>query len=117
MDLAILLYRAAEAFPSAERFALTQQITRAAASVPANIAEGNARGTTKDYANFLSIARGSLAETETLMMLAVRLGYLVSDRSDAILALGSEIDRMLVTIRKKLLSTSDQVDALDDIER
>jgi hypothetical protein len=51
------------------------------------------------------------------MMLAVRLGYLVSDRSDAILALGSEIDRMLVTIRKKLLSTSNQVDALDDIER
>ena len=104
MDLAILLYRAAEAFPSAERFALTQQITRAAASVPANIAEGNARGTTKDYAHFLSIARGSLAETETLTMLAVRLEYLAPERSDEVLGLASEIDRMLVSMRKKLLS-------------
>ena len=104
MDLAVLVYRAADTFPSAERFALTQQITRAAASVAANIAEGNARGTTKDYAHFLSIARGSLAETETLTMLAVRLEYLAPEHSEEVLGLASEIDRMLIAMRKKLLS-------------
>jgi four helix bundle protein len=76
MDLAVEVYRLSASFPADERFRLTAQVTRAAVSVPANIAEGNSRATKKDYAHFVSIARGSLAETETFRLLALRLRYL-----------------------------------------
>jgi four helix bundle protein len=72
MDMVVEVYRLANRFPHSELYRLTSQITRAAVSVPANIAEGNARGTVKDYAHFLSIAKGSLMETETFLMLAIR---------------------------------------------
>jgi four helix bundle protein len=75
MDLTVQIYRIASLFPQNEIYRLTSQVTRAAASVPANIAEGHARGTRKDYAQFLAIAKGSLMETETFLMLAVRLNY------------------------------------------
>jgi four helix bundle protein len=70
MALAAEAYRLARLLPKEEQYRLTGQILRAAASVPANIAEGHARGTRKDYAHFVSIARGSLAETETFLQLA-----------------------------------------------
>src|SRR5690242_15315231 len=60
MDLAVQTYALTSRFPSAEMYRLTAQVTRSAASVPANIAEGHARGTKRDYANFLAIAKGSL---------------------------------------------------------
>ena len=60
MDLAVETYRLTSKFPASETYRLVSQITRAIASVPANIAEGHARGTRKDYANFLAIASGSL---------------------------------------------------------
>ena len=82
MDMVVNIYQLASAFPNTEIYRLTSQITRAAASVPANIAEGHARGTTKnDFAHFLSIAKGSLMETETFLMLAVRLNYLTSEQA------------------------------------
>ena len=105
MDMAVLVYTAARDLPSHERFGLSQQVTRSAASVAANIAEGNARGTTRDYAHFLSIARGSLMETETFLSLAVRLDYLQADTIAATMALITEIDRILLTIRRKLLAS------------
>ena len=76
MDLAVQIYRLASLFPQNEIYRLTSQITRAAASVPANIAEGHTRGSRKDYAHFLVIAKGSLMETETFLMLSVRLSYI-----------------------------------------
>ena len=69
-------YKTTERFPRAERFGLTGQIRRAVTSVPANIAEGWGRGSTKEYIQFLLIARGSLAELETHLIIAHQLHYL-----------------------------------------
>ena len=68
MDLAVLVYQLSQKFPSNELYRVVSQMTRSAASVPANIAEGHARGSRKDYSHFLSIAKGSLMETETYLM-------------------------------------------------
>jgi len=106
MDMAVKIYQLAAQFPSTETYRLTAQITRSAVSVPANIAEGNARGTRKDYANFLSIAKGSLMETETFLVLAARLGYLAESEIASALSLIIEIDKMLTTLRKRLLEST-----------
>jgi four helix bundle protein len=79
MDLAAEAYALTKCFPKAEAYGLTSQLTRAGASVAANIAEGHERSTSKDFAHFLSIAKGSLAETETYVLLAIRLGYVTED--------------------------------------
>ena len=70
------VYRLSKRFPREELYGLTSQTRRAVVSVPANIAEGNRRSSTKDYANFLSIAHGSLMEVDTLIEVAVQLEYL-----------------------------------------
>ena len=87
MDLVVEVYRVSGLFPASERWRLIDQISRAVVSVPANIAEGQGRGTAKDFAQFLAIALGSLNETETYLMLAVRLGYLTTEKVEAVLAL------------------------------
>ena len=93
MDFAAECYRLAKLMPKPEEFRITGQLLRAADSVPANVAEGWMRATRKDYARFISIARGSLAEAETFLLLAVRAGLLqeqdtksamsIADRSGA----------------------------------
>ncbi len=96
------IYRVSRAFPETERYGLTSQLTRAAISVPANIAEGNARGTRRDYAQFVSIARGSLAEVETYLIIAVELGYVSSDEVKELNNELDEIGRMLTALRARL---------------
>jgi four helix bundle protein len=75
MDLATDCYRLAKLMPRSEEFRITSPLLRAAASVPANIAEGWMRATRRDYARFVSIARGSVAEVETFLLLSVRTDY------------------------------------------
>jgi four helix bundle protein len=75
MALATTCYRVARSFPTDERFCLAAQLRRAAASIPSNIAEGNGRASRLDYLHFLSIARGSLMEVETHLLLAQELSY------------------------------------------
>ncbi len=106
MDLVVEVYRLAESFPATELYRLTAQITRAVVSVPANIAEGNARGSARDYAHFLAVAKGSLMETETFLLLAIRLGYLTEQRTAQALSLIVEISKMLTSIRGKLTARS-----------
>jgi four helix bundle protein len=87
MDLVTEVYSVTRTFPADERFGLTSQLRRAAVSVPSNIAEGNRRPTRTEYRRFVSIARGSLAEVETQMEVARRLGF----ASGAKLALTDEL--------------------------
>jgi len=75
-ELAILIYQITQHFPSEERYGLVQQMRRAAVSVVANVAEGATRDSIKEFAQFLSIARGSLAELECYLSIAQRLGCL-----------------------------------------
>ena len=102
MELAAIAYRLAKSMPRTEEYRLTSQLVRAAASVPANIAEGHSRGTRKDYANFISIARGSLAETETFLLLAVDVDLLPVETVQPAIEKGRESSRMLTSLLNKL---------------
>ena len=102
MDLAALVYGLSPSMPKTELYGMTSQMQRAAASVPANIAEGYQRGTRKDYARFVSIARGSLAETETFLLLAAKVGHLSSEAVQPPLLMADELSRMLTRLKQRL---------------
>jgi four helix bundle protein len=102
MDIALAVYKVTKNFPDDERFGLTSQLRRAAISVPAHIAEGHARSTTKDYLRFVSFAIGSLAETATFIELAGRLNYGSVDELRRIFEMTTEERRMLRALQKSL---------------
>jgi len=99
--LAKEVYRLTRGFPGDERFGLTIQVRRAVVSVSSNIAEGHARQG-REFGSYLSIARGSLAEVESQLLLAVELGYLRSLDLTVILDLAAEIRRMCVSLARKV---------------
>lgn len=103
MDMVEQIYRVARQLPDSERYGLASQMTRAAVSVPANIAEGHGRGSRRDYAHFVSLARGSLMETETHLLLTVRLGFIHQRTAAGVLKLITEISKMLTALRTRLL--------------
>jgi four helix bundle protein len=105
IQLGKIIYRLTCEFPKEEKFGLTSQVRRAAVSVASNIAEGHARQG-KEFAHFLSIARGSLAETESQLLFAVEIGYLKYEAIIPIRALASEIHRMSSVLATKLASNS-----------
>ena len=100
MELVRIVYGLSKAFPTDERYALTDQLRRAVVSIPSNIAEGNGRASNADYGHFLSIARGSLYETMTQLQVVEDLGYIKS-LDPQVSVLTSEIGRMLGSMLKK----------------
>jgi len=102
MTLAEECYRVTKMFPKEELFGMTSQIRRAAASIPANIAEGQGRQHTKEFLNFLSVARGSLKEIETHLILSQRVGLMTAQQLEPLLKLTDDISRMMSGLRKTL---------------
>jgi four helix bundle protein len=103
VDLVTMVYDLTARFPKTERFRLISQITGAAASVPGNIAEGYGRESTRDYAHFLAIARGSLLEAETYVFVAMNLGYVSLETATPTLDRMTEVGKMLTALRRRLL--------------
>ncbi|MCF7790539.1 MAG: four helix bundle protein [Victivallales bacterium] len=101
MDLTEQIYQVTKNFPREEIYGLTSQILRAAVSVPSNIAEGQARSSTAEFKNFLSIARGSLAEVETQVLIAHRLNYINQDQVAWIMETHCQISKMLPALMSK----------------
>jgi four helix bundle protein len=107
MELAECCYRLTAILPPSELYGLASQIPRSAVSVPANIAEGHGRLHRKDYLRYLSIARGSLSELQTLPMLGSRLHPIDTAPADA---LADQTARMLNTLIKHLRPTPNPPD-------
>src|SRR5689334_21002042 len=104
LRLVEVVYRDTAAFPKEETFGLRMQLRRAAVSVPSNIAEGAARNTTGELVQFLGIARGSLAEVETQLELAARLGFLATtpESADQVNRVGRLLSALLKSVQHRL---------------
>ena len=110
IDLTVEVYKLIKKLPKEETYVLSDQLRRAAVSIPANIAEGKHRGGKNEYAHFLSIAIGSKAELETLLLICVKIGYLNENDISNSIKLLDEIGKMLYSLMSKLKnpSTSNQ---------
>ena len=102
MDLAVLVLRSANHLPPAERFGIGSQIRKAVVSIPSNVAEGYGRGSRPDYLRFLHIARGSLNEVTTLLLLIERLEYLPADALQPLRATADSVGALLHRLIRSL---------------
>ena len=102
VDFVVDIYKITDGFPKEEKFGLTSQIRRAAVSVPANIAEGAARQSQKEFAHFLSIAQGSASELETELLIAHRLGYLSESRYHELRSILERVGRLITGLAQHL---------------
>ena len=100
MRLVKAVYQMTAAFPAEERYGLSQQMRRAAVSIPSNIAEGAGRNSAKEFLNFIGISRGSLAELETQLQLAVMLGFAAPDHQ--VFELADSTGKLLTGLHKTL---------------
>lgn len=105
MDLVVDIYRVSGAWPKEETFGLTNQARRAAISIPSNIAEGQGRFGPREFLHHLSIARGSLHEVETQLLIAQRLEYGDVVACQALLSQTAEVGRLLLGLIKRLRTT------------
>jgi four helix bundle protein len=103
IELAEEIYKLTSSFPRAEMYGMTSQLRRAAVSISANLAEGNGRGSRRDYSRFVAIALGSAREVDSLLELTFRIGLLSRDSAARCLALLDETCRMLNGLRNSLL--------------
>ncbi|WP_395684236.1 four helix bundle protein [Dokdonella sp.] len=108
MQLAEEVYAMSTRLPDIEKYGLASQMRRAAVSIPSSLAEGHARSSTKEFARYVSIAMGSLAEIDTQLQLSARLGYMSEADIFSLLERCDEQGRMLRGLRKSLDSKIDQ---------
>ena len=101
MDFVTRIYRLTGQFPNSEKFGLVSQMQRVAVSIPANIAEGAARSSKNEFKQFLSIAQGSTAELETLLIIAKNLGYAKNNDAGSLLNELDGISKMIIGLRKE----------------
>ncbi len=102
IDFVVAVYRVTDRFPKEEKFGLTSQLRRAAVSIPANIAEGAARKSSKEFVQYLSHAQGSASEVETELLIAFRLGFVTQPHYDELCRDLDDIGRMITGIAKYL---------------
>ena len=100
MDLTDEVYSLSRSLPQEERFALSDQMRRAAVSVPSNIAEGHGRRTENEFKQFLAIAKGSVYELETQLCICLRQEYLSKEQAAQALSLCDEVGKMLTSLTK-----------------
>ena len=100
IDLVGKIYSFTRSFPKEEIYGLTSQIRRAAVSIPSNIAEGAGRSGHREFVQFLSIARGSLSELETQLLIAADLGYM--DTKHRAFEILERVSRLMTGLHKKL---------------
>lgn len=105
MDLTMAFYKLSKEFPKEESFGITSQMRRAVVSIPSNIAEGWGRKSNKSFAQFLKIARGSLYEFETQIIISERQQYLTREDSEAIQLIAEELSKMLNAFIAKIEKT------------
>ena len=102
IDLLEREYKLSKLFPPDEKFGLTSQLRRASVSVPSNIAEGYCRQAQKEKAHFISIAIGSLAEVETQIIIANKLGYLENQLTEDLMSKINSIQKQSISLRKRI---------------
>jgi four helix bundle protein len=104
MELVTVVYRLVKKLPKEELFSLSDQMRRAVTSIPSNIAEGQARNSTKEFIRYLAIAKGSKAELETQLLLSVKINYLNNEEIQTAINLIQEIGKILNALQKSLSS-------------
>ena len=102
MELAAEVHRTTLNLPKHEMFGMSAQLRRAAVSIPSNIAEGSGRRTTREFIAFLHIARGSLSELRTQLVLARTVGYLADADLSSVDSLSDEVGRLLNAVIRGL---------------
>lgn len=107
MDLAEEVWTVSEGWPRAQLYGLTDQVRRAAVSIPSNIAEGQGRNGRGEFRRFLDIAHGSLCELETQLLLARRVRFLDEPTLDRLLSQSAEVGRLLQGLLRRLRTPTD----------
>ncbi|MDD5571538.1 MAG: four helix bundle protein [Bacteroidales bacterium] len=103
IELSTHIYKITGTFPNKEQFGLISQINRSCVSIPANIAEGAGRETKKDFSYFLSVSLGSSFELETLLLIALNIGYINIKTFDNLNIQINQLQRMLYSLKKSLI--------------
>ena len=104
IELAKIAYQLTRNYPSEEKFGIVAQMRRAAVSIPSNLAEGQARHTTREFIQFISHAEGSVAELDTQLILSVELNFCTEDQAESAFGLINELRQMLNVLRRKFPS-------------